>query len=428
MTEAHRVVGTTETGTESATAATRDAGRLPRITYVAYPSSLTLRSANAVQTYATVDALRAAAPNFEVIIPRFAFRPSAFSDLGATHLLRLPFNAGRHLIRSVVWSYLERTWFSFRVFLHIVAVRPRPDVIYVRDILCAMWLELLLPRFLHIAVVFEMHDREATNPSANSGPVARWLARRIDAVAVRHASGLVSLTEAFVPELHALTDVAGRRPIRVIPDAYDDHVYLPRDRMAARLALALPPDACVIAYAGLTFAYHGVDLLVDAFALATESLPSALLLLVGGRDGERASVAEQVERRGIADRVRIVPPRPISEIPAYLAAADILVIPDTVTKASASPLKMFEYAAMARPIVATSLPALREILPTDAAHYVTPGDPAAIAAGITWLATHPDEADAMAARARYAVEQYTYRMRAAAIVAFCQRICEPAHA
>ncbi|HEY8293023.1 MAG TPA: glycosyltransferase [Thermomicrobiales bacterium] len=422
------MVGTTETVTESATAATRDAGRLSRITYVAYPSSLLLRSANAVQTYATVTALRAALPDFEVIIPRFAFRPSAFSDLGATHLLRLPFNAGRHLIRSVLWSYLERTWFSFRVFLHIVAVRPRPEVVYVRDILCALWLSLLLPMLLHVAVIFEMHDREATNPSANSGPVARWLARRIDALAVRHASGLVSLTEAFVPELHALTDATAHRPIRVIPDAYDDHVYRPRDRMAARLALALPPDASVVAYTGLTFAYHGVDLLVDAFALVTEALPSALLLLVGGRDGERTAVAEQIARRGIADRVRIVPPQPTSEIPAYLAAADILVIPDTVTKASASPLKLFEYAAMARPIVAPSLPALREILPTDAAHYVTPGDPAAFAAGIIRLATHPDEASAMAARARQAVERYTYRNRATAIVAFCQEICEPAHA
>jgi glycosyltransferase involved in cell wall biosynthesis len=126
--------------------------------------------------------------------------------------------------------------------------------------------------------------------------------------------------------------------------------------------------------------------------------------------------------------VRIVPSQPVSEIPAYLAAADILVIPDTVTKASASPLKLFEYAAMARPIVAPNLPALREILPTDAAHYVASGDPAAIAAGIIWLATHPDEADAMAARARRAVERYTYHRRAAAISAFCQQLCEPAHA
>jgi glycosyltransferase involved in cell wall biosynthesis len=422
------VVGSIETATEIADTALALAGPMPRITYVAYPSSLTLRSANGVQTYATVDALRAALPDVRVIIPRFAFRPSAFSALGATHLLRLPFNAGRHLIRSVLWSYLERTWFACRAIAHIAVTRPRPDVIYVRDIICALWLSLVLPRLLHRAVIFEMHDREATNPSANSGPVARWLAPRIDALAVRHASGLVSLTDAFVPELEAIMGGAADKPVRVIPDAYDDRVYSPRDGKEARIALDLPMDVYVIAYTGLTFAYHGVDLLVDAFAIVNETIPSALLMLVGGRDGERAAMEARAARRGIADRVRIVPPQPASDIPTYLAAADALVIPDTVTKASASPLKLFEYAAMARPIVATDLPALREILPSDAAHYVAPGDPAATAAGIAWVATHPEEAGAMAERARRAVGRYTYHHRAAAIIAFCQRVCEAAHA
>ena len=115
------MVGTRETGMETADTASRTAGQIPRITYVAYPSSLMLRSANAVQTYATVDALQSAAPDCAVILPRFAFRPSAFSALDATHLLRLPFNAGRHLIHSVLWSYLERTWFAFRVLVHLIA-------------------------------------------------------------------------------------------------------------------------------------------------------------------------------------------------------------------------------------------------------------------------------------------------------------------
>ena len=422
------MVGTIVTRTDRTTAATCIAGSVPHIAYVAYPSSLLLQSANAVQTYATVAALRSCTPDCVAIIPRFAFRPSAFAALGATHLLRLPFNAGRHLIRSVFWSYLERTWFALRALVHIVVTRRRPDVIYVRDVICALWLSLVLPRFLHIAVIFEMHDREATNPSANSGPVTRWLAPHIDTLAVRHASGIVSLTHAFVPELDTIIGAAWHPPIHVIPDAYDDHVYRPRDRAQARIALGLPPDAPVVAYTGLTFAYHGVDLLVDAFAIVKETLPDAILMLVGGRDGERAAIAAHAARLGCIAHVRIVSPRPVEEIPVYLAAADVLVIPDTVTKASASPLKLFEYAAMARPIVATDLPALREILPTDAAHYVTPDDPAATAAGIVWVATHSEEADAMAERARHAVEQYTYRNRAAAILAFCQRVCEPANA
>ena len=401
---------------------------LPRIMYVAYPSSLTLRSANAVQTYATVAALQAGAPDCAVVIPRFAFRPSAFGALGATHLLRLPFNAGRHLLRSVCWSYLERTWFALRVLLHIAGERLRrrqPDVVYVRDIVCAVWLALVLPRF-RTAVVFEMHDREATNPSANSGPVARWLARRFDAIAVRHASGVVSLTNAFLPEVRALMERDGRTPLVVIPDAYDDNVFRPQGRAEARAALdpAIPPDRPVIAYTGLTFAYHGVDTLVDACAIVRATFPSVLLLLVGGRDAERATMAERAARCGLSGNIRIVPPVPSREIPLYLAAADLLVIPGTVTNTSASPLKLFEYAAMERPIVATDLAALREVIPADAARYVLPGDPAAMAAGIIRVLTHPDEAAEIAVRARQAVAAHTYTHRASAILAFCRQMCE----
>lgn len=394
----------------------------PRIAYVAYPSSLVLRSANAVQTFATARELRALDPRCEVLIPRFARRESRFGAVGATHLLRLPFNAGRHLIRSVIWSYAERTWFSLRALVWLArrrAMRAAPDVLYVRDIVCAAWLALLAPRIGGAAVVFEAHDLEAENRSANTGPLARRLARSMDRVALGRATGVVSLTETFLPCIARYRDTRRMHTVTVIPDAYDDAVYFPRDRAAARHALGLPDDRFVVAYTGLTFAYHGVDLLVDAFALLATDLPHAHLLLVGGRDAERADLLRRVRDGGCAASVTIVPPQATGDVPTYLAAADALAIPDTVTKASASPLKLFEYAAMARPIVAVDLPALREVLPGDSARYVAPARPQALADGLRWVAEHPRDADAMARRARDAIARHTYRARAAAIVAFC---------
>lgn len=421
VTEAALVVRTTERlGARGAVP--RRVAASPRIAYIAYPSSLVLRSANAVQTYATVRELRALAPRFQVLIPRFAFRESRFVELGAIHLLRLPFNAGRHVIRSVIWSYAERTWFSLRVLGWLARKRlvgAAPDVLYVRDVVCAAWLAAFAPRVSGTAVVFEAHDLESGNRSANTGPVARCFARWLDRIALGSASGVVSLTETFLPQIERLRGTRRMQSVTVIPDAYDDAVYIPRDRGAARCMVGLPADAFVVVYTGLTFAYHGVDLLVDAFTLLTDHVPDARLLLVGGRNTERETILRQVHKRGIDANVALVPPRPTADVPAYLAAADALVIPDTVTKASASPLKLFEYAAMERPIVASDLPALREVVPEDGARYVAPADAIALAEGMRWVAEHPRDADAMARRARHAVSGYTYRARAAAIVAFC---------
>jgi glycosyltransferase involved in cell wall biosynthesis len=396
----------------------------PRITYIAYPSSLVLRSANAVQTFATTRALRERVVHFDLLIPRFAFRPSSFRAVGATHLLRLPFNAGRHVIRSVGWSYAERTWFACRVLGRLLRQRlsrRQPDVVYVRDVVCAAWLALLAHPLIRCAVIYEVHDLETRNPSANTGPITRALARWLDRIALNHADGVVSLTRTFVEEIERAHYQLRRTPV-IIPDAYDNAVYGPRDTDDARRELGIPGDAFLVVYSGLTFAYHGVDRLVEATALLTKEMPHLAVRIVGGRDRERQALTTRAQELGLAPTVRFVAPVPPPVVAAHLAAADALVIPDTVSKASASPLKLFEYAAMERPIVAADFPALREILPENTARYVPAGDARAIADALRWIYTHPQQARTMAVAARTAVSAHTYDGRAEAILRFCEAV------
>lgn len=421
------VSGTTSVLAEEAAPRTTGTAACPRVAYVAYPSSLVLRSANSVQTYATARALRAIAPDCRILVPRFGFRESTFASVGATHLMRIPFNVGRHLVRTTLWSYAERAWFSFRVLAWLARQRLRgtaPEVMYVRDVVCAALLSLLAARVGGAAVVYEVHEREAENRSANTGPVARWLARHMDRVALGRAAGVVSLTRAFLPEIAGYRSEVPAASVAVIPDAYDDETFKPTDRAAARIALGIGDEAFVVAYTGLTFAYHGVDLLVSAFATLAHDAPAAQLVLIGGRDREREEMRRLAAGYNIDERVTIVPPKPAIDVVTYMAAADVLVIPDTVTRASASPLKLFEYAAMDRPIVAADLAALREVLSADAARYVPPQNAAALAAGIQWVAEHSDEAGIMAGRARESVAAHTYAARAAAIADFCQQFAQ----
>src|ERR671932_97539 len=105
------------------------------LVYLAYPSSLTLRSANAVQTFNTIRELRALDPGVEALLPRWAWRASVFGTVGARHLLRLPFNGLSHLWRTTAWSYLERSWFALRAAFYLLRRRGKAGrrVVYVRD-------------------------------------------------------------------------------------------------------------------------------------------------------------------------------------------------------------------------------------------------------------------------------------------------------
>ena len=387
------------------------------LVYVAYPSSLTLRSANAVQTYSTARELRLLDPSATVLIPRWARRESVFATIGARHLLRLPVNVLSHLWRTTAWSYLERSWFAWRVAAWLVRHRDADGtVIYVRDAVCAAWFGAGLARLVGAKVIYECHDLEAWNPSRAKARAATPLVRLIDSLAVRRADRVVALTATFRDWLDRV-GLKPREAVAVIPDAYDADRWQPRDRDAARAALGLSPDTFVLTYSGLTFAYRGLDHLVRAFARLRETVPDSLLLLVGGREGERAELAALACDLGIAEAVRLPGQRPQEAVVDYLAAADALVIQGTVSGLNASPLKLFEYAAMARPIVAGDIPAVREILGDDGAAYFPQGDEAALCAALLALHRDPAAAAAQAARARTRVQPFTYRARAATILA-----------
>ena len=133
-------------------------------------------------------------------------------------------------------------------------------------------------------------------------------------------------------------------------------------------------------------------------------------MIVGGLAGEPdlarvRALAERVAPGRVTFIGQVDPPR----VPALLRSADVLVLPNTPGRASSaytSPLKLFEYMASGRPIVASDLPALREVLrPDDNAVLVEAGDPEALASGLARVLGDPALAARLAAQAREDVRE-----------------------
>jgi glycosyltransferase involved in cell wall biosynthesis len=111
-----------------------------------------------------------------------------------------------------------------------------------------------------------------------------------------------------------------------------------------------------------------------------------------------------------------------TELPRYLKAADVAVLPNTareeISRICTSPLKLFAYMASGAPLVASDVPALREVISERSAVFVAPDDPAALAGGIRALAEDPARAAALAAVAKEDARQYTWEKRAERILSF----------
>ena len=289
------------------------------------------------------------------------------------------------------------------------AGRGRADVIMTRDLTTAS-LVLRLP--MRAPLVYESHgyapdvaaalpDLLATAAPASAAKLSR-LARR-EAFVWRHADGYVTITSGLRDEL--TRRFGGRERVAVVPDGA---------RVAAACTPRDPQAPFTVAYAGHLYAWKGVDILLDALAL----LPGVRALVVGGHDKEPdlARLRAQSAALGLDSRVTFTGQVPPAAVPERLAGADVLVLPNPASAISThatSPLKLFEYMAAGRAIVASDLPAIREVLTHgENAVLVPPGDAAALANGIRNLEHAAVTRARLADAARAAVTEYSWARRA----------------
>ena len=137
-----------------------------------------------------------------------------------------------------------------------------------------------------------------------------------------------------------------------------------------------------------------------------------------------ADVGRLRARCGELANVRLDGFQPPERVATYLAAADLLVVPNRSTpEISArytSPLKVFEAMAVGLPMVVSDLPSLRDVLDEDEARFVAPDDAHALAAGITELLADSEGREAMAERLRERAPAHTWDARATRLLAWMQ--------
>jgi glycosyltransferase involved in cell wall biosynthesis len=299
----------------------------------------------------------------------------------------------------------------------------RADVLFTRDLGVAALLArlpgALRPPFVYEShgyapdVAAELHDLVSTARPASARKLKRLEAR--EALVWREAAGYVTITTALADQL---TDRFGPRDNLVVaPDGV---------RLDVSRPVSAPAEPGIVGYAGHLYTWKGVDVLLDALA----RVPDARGLIIGGHEEEPdlARVRHRAQQLGLTSRVEftgLVPPRAVAGL---LERAGILVLPNLATAISThftSPLKVFEYMAAGRAIVASDLPAIREVLEHERNALLVPaGDGAALADALRRLIDDPALAARLARTASADVEAFGWDQRAERL----ERILEHARA
>ncbi len=306
----------------------------------------------------------------------------------------------------------------------------RPSFIYQRYSLN----NYAAPRLaLHLGVplVTESNGSEVWISQHWGTPVAHLeLSERVERLNLEAADLIVVVSDVLRQELLG-SGVPDRR-ILVNPNGVDGEVFHPAiDATSLRRSLGLD-DKRVIGFIGTFGPWHGTEELVEAFARLLTTQPryrQDVRLLLVGQGARHAATLESARRLGVLEQCVFTGQVPQQEAPRYLACCDVLAAPHVPnadgTPFFGSPTKLFEYMAMGRPIVASGLGQIEEVLEHGrSAWLVEPRNPDALASGLALVLAQPDLGRRLGESARRdALERHTWRHHAQRIVVALERLC-----
>lgn len=180
----------------------------------------------------------------------------------------------------------------------------------------------------------------------------------------------------------------------------------------------LPLGKKLVMYIGHLYRWKGIDVIIRVAEILL-ARRDVIFILIGGTDEDVKKYKQIAKNRKLTNLV-LFGYQKKEKIPEFLKCADILLLPnEPISRESiefTSPIKMFEYMASKRPIVASDLPSFEEVLNKNNAVLVEPSDPESLIKGIEKVLGDSDLAKKISKQAHKDVQKYTWNKRAKRII------------
>jgi glycosyltransferase involved in cell wall biosynthesis len=236
--------------------------------------------------------------------------------------------------------------------------------------------------------------------------------------AAQGAAAVVSIC-AEIPNWMQTTWGIPAERCHVIRNGVDAAQFHPEDVVQARRALGLEQAGPYVGFVGGFFPWHGLEVLVEAVPAVLRVRPRVRFLLVG--DGQtRRALEARVRELGLEQAVRFPGRVRYEEVPRWIAACDLCLVLHRPTRFyPGDSMKLWEYLACGRPVVATAGVGYGDLVEAlGCGQSVKPEDPVDLANGLLRLLDDPAGWARMGERGRAAVVQtHTWDARAAQLEA-----------
>jgi len=276
--------------------------------------------------------------------------------------------------QDLTQNFLARaTHFGKSVLTHLT-LNPNYDVVHFRNIWDGLFIAQNKKRFGY-KTLFEVNGLPSIElkyhyPGLDSGLLTKIKEQEI---ATLHLSDAITCPSNVTRDYIASLGLSRHR-VTVIPNGVS-----PSD-FSASLLPSRGGRVPTLLYIGTLADWQGLEVVIKALPKILEKQPVQLRIVGRGRSRQRKFLTKQIRKFGVEGNVLVEAARPHHEIPLLIAEADICLAPlglnDRNVTQGACPIKVLEYMASSRPLIASNMPIVRELVREDVdALLFSPSDP-----------------------------------------------------
>ena len=288
------------------------------------------------------------------------------------------------ITQDLTQNFLARAvHFGQSVFRHLT-LYPEYDVVHYRNI----WDGLAIAQHKTLfgyKTLFEVNGLPSIELKYHyPGMDTELLAKiREQEVATLHLSDAIicpsNVTRDYIASLRLSRDRIAVIPNGVSPSDFSPSPLPPRDGRVP-----------VLLYIGTLADWQGLEVVIKALPKILEQVPVHLRIVGRGRSRQRKMLMKHIRKLGLEGSVLVQPAVPHHEVPALIAESDICLAPlglnDRNVTQGACPIKVLEYMASSRPLIASNIPIVRELVREDVDGLLfSPNDPEDLAYKVLML-------------------------------------------
>jgi PEP-CTERM/exosortase A-associated glycosyltransferase len=368
--------------------------------------SIPLHSGYTFRTAAILREQRAAGwDTVHLTSPKQGASPDSVEDVDGLRFHRCPADIdGPPVLRE--WHLMK----ALESRLEALARESRPDLLHAHSPALNAIPAIRVGRRLGIPVVYEVRafweDAAVDHGTTSEGSLRYRATRALETWALRRVDHVFTICEGLRADIVDRGIAATK--VTVIPNAVDVDSFQLSGEADPKLRESLGLTGCtVVGFVGSFYAYEGLDLLVEAFAMLMAARPDLRLLLVGGGPQEER-LQGRAQQLGVADRVIFTGRVPHGQVSRYYDLIDLLAYPRHSMRLTelVTPLKPLEAMAQGRVFVASDVGGHRELITDgETGRLFAAGSADALARAVTEMLDGRDRWPAMRAAGRDFVER-----------------------